>query len=111
MSQPNPPKCIVLQSPTGDHLGFVLLAIPPSATRGECVFVVVPTNPALFDAPILQPLLARKALGESNVTLFTDTPLHLRIHSNDLPDLVIAFDDRGAGTWRESSPTASPASH
>ena len=104
------PKCIVMRTPGGDDLGFLLLAVPAGATTGECVFMVFPRNPALFESPEAQALLARKARGESWVTISAGPPLNVRVESDGLPDLIIelatpdAADARAGGTWREAPP-------
>ena len=101
------PKAIVLQTSDGEHVGFVLLAIPDGSSSGECVFMITPQNPALFDAPGIQPLFQRKALGESKVDVASSNPLRLIVQSTNHPHLIIEFTDATTGTWREESPGTS----
>jgi hypothetical protein len=98
------PKMIVLQASNGEHLGFILLAVADDADRGECVFMILPPNTALFASPDVEPLFARKSLGESKVHVASFFPLHLTIASTGLPKLILEFSASGAGTWREEAP-------
>jgi len=43
-------KAIQIQSPTGAHLAFVLMA-KNDGDQGECVFVPLPKDPAHFTSP------------------------------------------------------------
>src|SRR4051812_31797235 len=103
MQQKALPKCVVLQTVDGDHLGFMLIAIADGESSGECVFMVVPRKPSLFD-PVAQALLARKAVGESKLDLSRGASLIIRVSSPDLPDLTVELDGAGTGTWREATP-------
>jgi len=98
------PKMIVLQNKDGEHLGALLLAIPPGSEAGDCVFMILPPNTALWNAPDVAPLFARKDLGESEVQVLSVWPVHLRIQSAGLPPLVVQFTDTRAGTWAEEFP-------
>ena len=91
-------KAIVLQNKSGDHLGFVLCAIPEGQLRGDCVFSIIPKKPELFDDPSVQELLARKDLGESQIQLSTDL-LSVTIQSSEMDDMFIELDESGAGHW------------
>ena len=103
--QPKPlPNCVVLQTSDGDHLGFMLIAIADGASTGECVFMVLPQKPALFDAPVTRALYARKRVGESKLEMTGGETLQFRVKSPNLPDLMVELDGAGAGTWRESEP-------
>jgi hypothetical protein len=104
MQQKNPPKCVVLRTSDGDDLGFMLTAVADGASGGECVFMVLPRNPALFDSPVARALFARKDVGESKVELTRGELLTIRVISPDLPDLLVDLNDSGSGSWRESSP-------
>ena len=104
MQQKNPPKCIVLRTPEGKDIGFMLTAVADGAPDGQCVFMVLPRNPALFDSPSARALLARKAVGESKVELTRGASLTLRVLSPNLPDLLVDLADSGAGTWWEAAP-------
>jgi hypothetical protein len=98
------PKCVVLQTAEGEHLGFILLAVPDGASAGDCVFMIVPRNPALLNTPQSQALHARKALGESRVQIIPSPSQTIRIQSTGLPDLIVELTPSGAGTWREAPP-------
>jgi hypothetical protein len=104
MQQKNPPKCIVLRTSDGDDLGFMLTAVADGASTGECVFMVLPRNPALFDSPVALALFARKDVGESKVELVQGASLTIRVTSPGLPDLHVELNDAGAGSWREETP-------
>ena len=104
MQQQKPPECIVLRTPEGEDLGFMLTAVADGASGGECVFMVLPRNPALFASPGARALFARKEVGESKVELTRGDLLTLRVKSANLPDLLLELDDSGAGSWRESAP-------
>jgi len=104
MQQKNPPKCIVFRTTDGDDLGFMLTAVAEGASGGECVFMVLPRNPALFDSPVARALFARKDVGESKVELTRGKSLTIRVMSLNLPDLIVELDDSGTGSWRESVP-------
>lgn len=107
MERANLPKCVVLETSEGEHLGFLLLALAMGATRGECVFVILPTNARLSDLPIVRSLFARKDLGESKVEVIPGPPTRLHITSGDLPRMVVELGGQGVGTWRELSPGTS----
>ena len=98
------PACVVLQTQEGEHLGFVLLAVKEDATRGRCIFMVLPPNTALWTTPAVQSLFTRKDLGESEVYVTTGTPMCMHVRSRGVPDLVIELDEDGRGTWRELPP-------
>ena len=98
------PKCVVLQTSEGEHLGFVLLSISDGATQGECVFMVLPPNTAVWSTPLVQSLFARKDLGESGVQVTSGPPLSMHIKSAGLPDFLIELDAEGKGEWRELAP-------
>ena len=100
----NVPSCIVLRNEAGDDVGFVLLAVPDGTSEGQCVFMVRPRKPALFDSPLVQSLLDRKELGESEVKVSSGTVTDIRVRSRGLPDLVIELANDGSGSWREDAP-------
>ena len=104
MQQKALPKCVVLQTVDGDHLGFMLIAVADGASSGECVLVVVPRKPALFDTPVARALFARKAVGESKLDASRGESLLLRVSSPNLPDLTVELNSAGTGTWREAAP-------
>jgi hypothetical protein len=104
MRQNDVPECVVLQTPDGGHLGFVLLAVADGATRGECVFMVLPADTAIRDTPLVRSLFARKELGESRVEVTVGPPLIVHVTSAGLPDLVIELGADGIGGWRERPP-------
>src|SRR4051812_23114460 len=104
MQQKNPPKCIVLRTSDGDDLGFMLTSVVDGASAGECVFMLLPRNTALFGSPITRVLLAHKQVGESRVEVTRGELLSIRVMSPKLPDLVVELDDGGAGSWREAAP-------
>ena len=98
------PKCVVLQTTEGEHLGFVLLAIGDEARQGECVFMVLPANTSVWSTPLVQSLFARKDLGESSVEVTSGPLLSIHIKSTGLPDFLIELDAEGKGEWRELAP-------
>ncbi len=104
MKQKNPPKSIVLRTSEGDDLGFMLTAVADGASTGECIFMVLPRNPALFDSPIALALFARKDVGESRVELVPGALLTIRVISPGLPDLQVELNAAGAGSCREEMP-------
>ncbi len=104
MQQQPPPKMVVLQTATGEHLGFILLAVDRGRDQGQCIFMVLPPNPALFDSPAAEALFARKSLGENDVAVVSGSPLHLVINSVGLPQLIVEVAISGTGTWREQAP-------
>ncbi len=104
MQQKNPPKCIVLRTFEGDDLGFMLTAVADGASAGECVFMVLARNPALFASSVARALFAQKEVGESKVELTRGASLLIRVTSPNLPDLLVELDDAGAGSWRETEP-------
>ncbi len=97
------PRCIVLQTPASDHLGFLLL-VPGDLTHGDCIFSIIPKNPAVFDHPSAQQLFPRRDVGESRYTLDCQSGFQLRIVSAGLPDLIIELDENGKGIWRDDVP-------
>ena len=104
MQQVGVPKCVELQTPEGEHLGFVLLAVGDGARRGDCVFMVLPPNTAIWGTPLVRSLFARKDLGESRVEVTPGPPVSMHITSTGLPDFVIELDPDGKGAWRERPP-------
>jgi hypothetical protein len=92
----------VLQDDEGRHLGFLLLAIKGASLEGDCVFMIMPKEPEMFDTPIAQPLFARKEAGEFRVTLNHDAGWSASIRGQELPDFDIQLDASGAGSWREA---------
>jgi hypothetical protein len=96
---------IVLQTAKREHLGFLLLAAN-GGDQADCIFMVLPQNPALLESPTAQALFARKSLGESKASIINSFPLHLVISSPGLPQLVVEFAESGDGTWREEEPGA-----
>jgi hypothetical protein len=104
MQQNGIPKWVVLQTPEGEHLGFVLLAVRDGTTQGECIFMVLPPNTAIWDTPLVRSLFARKELGESRVEVTPGPPMSMQIVSTGLPDLIIELGADGGGAWREGSP-------
>jgi hypothetical protein len=91
-------KSIVLQTAKGDHLGFVLCAIPEGQLVGDCVFSIVPRRSELFDDPDVQELFARKDLGESHIQLSPDSR-RVTIRSPNMDDMYVNLDDSGVGHW------------
>jgi hypothetical protein len=96
-------KCIVLQTGEGKHLGFILFHFDKDATVGDCVFSIVPTDASLFQAEAIQPLFARRDLGESRFEVDADPPRLIRVQSRGLPDLLITLDENGVGRWGQEA--------
>jgi hypothetical protein len=104
MQQKALPKCVVLQTIDGEHLGFMLIAIADEASSGECVFIVVPRKPALHESTVARALVARKEVGESHVAVSRGESLTIHVSSPNLPDLMVKFGGAGTGSWREAAP-------
>jgi hypothetical protein len=58
------PKAIVLQTSDKQHIGFTLFHPDFSASKGECVFVIVPKNADLLETQAVSILLDIKEAGE-----------------------------------------------
>ena len=91
-------KSIVLRNLTGDHLGFVLCAVPEGQRTGDCVFMILPKRKELFDSPDVVELFARKDLGESRIQI-SDDRRSVNIQSVAMDDMYIEFDESGNGVW------------
>jgi hypothetical protein len=85
-------KAIALTNSQGKHIGFMLLAgvedsyrSKPGEWRGDCVFMALPTEPALFSDPAFLELAERKQRGEHSVRVAND-------------GATVAFDVANAGT-------------
>jgi hypothetical protein len=103
MQQPIP-KCIVLQTASGERLGFILIAIPDGASFGQCVFMVVPKDARLLRTPEAEALWARKTIGESDINVSRGALLVVHVSSANLPDLTVELKNDGTGTWSETTP-------
>ncbi len=91
-------KPIVLLSPSGCHWGFVLCAVPPGETEGDCIFSIVPDKPEDFEDPLLEQLLLRKEMGESSLEVAPDRQ-SIVIRTEGLEDLFAQWDNTGHGQW------------
>jgi hypothetical protein len=85
-------KAIALTNSQGKHIGFMLLAgvedsyrSKPGEWRGDCVFMALPKEPALFFDPAFSELAERKQRGEHSVCVVND-------------GATITFDVADAGT-------------
>ena len=91
-------KSIVIRNSDGDHLGFVLCAVPEGHNDGDCVFMIVPQKGELFDAPDTLELFARKDLGESRVHI-SNNKQSISIRSDGMDNMYIQLDESGTGVW------------
>ena len=51
-------KVLVLQTAQGDHIGFTLINPNLGKANGDCVFMIVPKKPELFETPEVDALLS-----------------------------------------------------
>jgi len=63
-------SALALSTVGGDHLGFVLLA-NPGAAEGDCVLMVLPKKPELFESPVYKRLVrwGHREAGECRCSL------------------------------------------
>ncbi len=85
-------KAIALTNGQGKHIGFMLLAgvedsyrSQSGEWRGDCVFMALPKEPALFSDPAFLELAERKQRGEHSVRVTND-------------GTTVTFDVADAGT-------------
>jgi hypothetical protein len=96
---PQPINCIVLQTNSGEHLGFVISYLDGESPTGDCVFQVFPAESHLWESPIVDDLWHRKELGESRIGIRSREPYEVIISSSGLPDLFATWRDGVKGTW------------
>ena len=57
-------KGFAIQTPSGEHVGFVLAAPTFNAQSGDCVFMLMPKDPGLVESPLGIVISERKVAGE-----------------------------------------------
>jgi hypothetical protein len=102
----DPKGCIVLQTEGGEHLGFMLCSPDLGQPTGDCIFMIVPTNATLFDAPAAKLLFERRDAGESKWQVVSREPLSVVVQSPGLPtDLFVDLGNPNGGRWSVGSET------
>ena len=93
-------KCIVLQNPDGEHLGFMLCNPGLDQPSGDCVFMPLPDQPQLFGTPAAELLFTRREAGESTWQVTVRDPLSVVVRTpGQATELFIELDSAGAGRW------------
>src|ERR1700677_760001 len=109
---------LAIQSPEGEHLGFILMSLPSfqdadGTFEGDCIFTILPAKAELMDSPLVDTLWLYhfKSSGEHKAKL-TVNGKNISAFITPLAEnpLKLAFERNGAGTlWRlpdETTPIA-----
>jgi hypothetical protein len=96
------PRVVVLNSSTGDHLGFLLLRRDDDGPAGQCVFQLLPAKSDVFESPLFQNMEAFgfRAAGEMPFQATRDTDLCITVSPGGKPHFEIRIPSSGKGSFR-----------
>ncbi len=74
-----PSKVLILQTTAGNHLGFIMLAPDQTEASGDCIFMLLPKDKALWDTEEFSWLCRRdqKEAGEHRFALCSDGSMRI----------------------------------
>lgn len=96
-------KSVVLQTASGEHLGFMLCAIAEGEVAGTCVFIALPKRPELFESEPFQRIVRWRDAGESQVVIEQPSPLRLRVQSPNVEGELLIEGERDSLTWTDTA--------